>query len=272
MPLAATRADALRLELDSVEIRHLVAVGTVPGVVILAVAGRNGPGTARIRNDASALSWQAPGSSEFGTPVVCGADGTYLLEDGGDWNKWARIQVYADYLASGLTEAQVYLADVYENGVSHDDVTASQAAAGDVEAYEITLTNDSPLPLEDVRVWVISCGTHHRVRRECVARSRFLPSRWSPLIQSSTRREISGLHRGAGQFLTADRFATDVMIQKTGLGSWYAPDSENHPDVLIWPYIGPGETEPLHCRREICAGARSNPSVLTVLHFGWNGL
>lgn len=156
MPLAAHHADALRLEVSSVEIQQFATVHTIPGVVILLVAARNGPGQGRIRStgDGTLLSWRAPDSSTFGTPLDCSADGTYVLEDGEDPDKYIRIQVYADYLTPGPIESRVYLDDLYDNGAVDDDVTAEEAAAGDVATYTITLENASGYILSGIVVWL----------------------------------------------------------------------------------------------------------------------
>lgn len=156
MPLPAQHADALRLELDSVEVEHLVPIGTIPGVAVLAAAARNAPGSGTVRSsgDGSLLSWKAPGSSSFGPDVEAAADGDYLLEDGEDPSKWLRVQVWRQYLVPGAAEATVSLRDLYNNAAGHDDVTAAEAQAGDVETYTITMKNEGTLTLSQIKVWL----------------------------------------------------------------------------------------------------------------------
>jgi len=156
MPLVNTRADALRLEISDVEITGLHAVGAIPGVVVLAAAGLNGPGAGLLRShgDGASISWRAPGSETSGTEVSVGTDGSYLLEDGEDTDKWLRVQVYADYLLSLPTEATVYLTDVFNNGVGHDNVTAGESTSGNVETYQITLVNDTATDLMNLKCWI----------------------------------------------------------------------------------------------------------------------
>jgi hypothetical protein len=154
---AGRRGDSLRLELSSVEIHSLVAVGTLPGVVVLAAAGRNGPGVGMLRasGNGTYLSWRAPGSDRFGSTVICTTDGSsYLLEDGKHLDKWLRVKVHSDYLNPGSADARVYLADVYNNGVGHDDLSAGEATAGNVEDYTITMANDNPMDVLNVRAWL----------------------------------------------------------------------------------------------------------------------
>ena len=156
MPEAYRHADALRLEVSTVEVQHLAAVGTVSGVALLLAAARNGEGTGRLRIESSGvqLSWQAPGSATFGDKVNCAADGAYLLEDGEDSDKWIRVHVYADHLPEDTEEAKVYLRQVYSGGASDDDVTAAEASAGDVATYTITMENVSAVGLSALKVWL----------------------------------------------------------------------------------------------------------------------
>jgi len=152
----ATFADAIRVKVVETEITHLTAVRTLPGVVILRAAARNGPGSGQLQSqgDGAMLAWQAPGSATFGTPVDCSSDGTYLLRDGDDADKWVRVQVYVAHLLPSAHQQRVYLADRYANGPPHDDVTAAEATAGDVVTYQLRLYNESPVVVADVDAWV----------------------------------------------------------------------------------------------------------------------
>jgi hypothetical protein len=152
---AAVKSDALRIVVSDIEVKMLAAVGTIPGVAVLAAGGGNGPGTGVLRStvDGTFLSWKAPGSNTFGPEINCSVDGTYHLADGESGSAWLRVQVYNAYLTGGGVERNVYLADVYENGVSHDDVTAAEAAAGDITDYTLRLYNDSSVTLSRVKFW-----------------------------------------------------------------------------------------------------------------------
>jgi len=165
------RADAIRVKRASLEIRHLAAVRTIPGVVILAVAGRNGPGMGRLKSaqDGTRLAWQAPGSSTFGAAIDCTDDGVYLLEDGEDVGKWVRVRVYRDYLAPTPRSARIHLADLYENGPPHDDVTAAEAAAGDVTVYTLQLANDSPKNVSGLTVWLDAATANLEISDDAAA-------------------------------------------------------------------------------------------------------
>ena len=150
-PWTASRADAIRIKAGSVEIDQFRVVGTVPGVRVDRVGGLNGPGKGRLRYTSDGLAWAPPGGA-FGVAVPIGGDGAYLIE-GAEPGKFARVTAYVDYLQTGA-EAPVHLADRYSNGVASDDVTASEASAGDVETYQITLANESPAQVGDLRVWL----------------------------------------------------------------------------------------------------------------------
>ena len=149
--LLSTGADSLRIEVDAVEVVHLTAVGTIPGVVVNHAAAMNGPGAGVLRYDSDGLAWKPPGESEYGEAVVV-TDGVYLLE-GADADKFLRVTVHADYLVVG-SEGRVFLADRYANGIDYDDVTAGEAAAGDVVGYQLGVANDSGGTVCNVLAWL----------------------------------------------------------------------------------------------------------------------
>lgn len=157
---AARRGDALRIEVSSVEALSHIAVGTLHGVAILAVAGKNGPGTGLLRasGDGTYLSWRAPGSDRFGSTVVCDADGDYMLEDGNYPDKFIRVNVSVDYLAPGASDAKVYIKDIYDNGFAQADITAAQASAGNVAVTALGLHNDGPMDILNMKCWLGTVG------------------------------------------------------------------------------------------------------------------
>lgn len=157
MPAVATAADCLRVydSAGTTEAKHLAVVGTIPGVVPLAAAGKNGPGTARLRSydDGTRIAWRAPGSNTYGVAVPVPADGAYLLEDGGDRNKFLRVQVYTAHLV-GPTEGRVLLGDRFNNIPAGADFTAGQASAGATVKVELTLKNESALTITQIVAWL----------------------------------------------------------------------------------------------------------------------
>jgi hypothetical protein len=156
MPTVATRADALRFEVSSVEVRQLHAVGAIDGVTLLFVAARNGIGVGYLRYyDDGTLAWKAP-SSSYGTAVDVSAGGQFVLEDSTDEDAYVRIDVTAARLPSAAAEARVLLRDTYNNDVASDDVTAGEAASGSVETYTFDVQNDSPDGVPWCLVWIDS--------------------------------------------------------------------------------------------------------------------
>jgi len=151
--LPTNHADALRLSVSGTETEHFAVAGTIPGVQITAAAGRNGAGVGRLRNIGATLYWQAPGSNDYGPGVITASDGTYLLEDGEDRDAWLRVSVTTAYLLD-FAEAAVNLDVLTGNHIADADVTAAEAAGGDVHTYTITLTNASTFALSQLVVWI----------------------------------------------------------------------------------------------------------------------
>jgi len=153
---AAARADALRAKIAGTESPSLRVVGALAGVVPLLASGACGRGTARLRTDGeSGVAFRAPGSDVYGPAAAVAADGTYLLEDGEDRDKYLRVAVHTDYLPEAAAEALVLLEDRYANHVGRDDVSAAEAEAGHVESWTVTLENVSASILTRVVAWIV---------------------------------------------------------------------------------------------------------------------
>ena len=153
---AARRGDAVRVKFSGSEVQHLSRLKTIPGVAILAAAGRNGSGVGRLRSspsNASALEWKAPGSSSWGTPVDVSAGGSHLLEDGADPGKWLRVTAFPSFLVGAGEESEVYLGDRV-NAIGGDEVSAAEASAGLVESHALELVNESPMTVLNLNAWL----------------------------------------------------------------------------------------------------------------------
>lgn len=156
--ISQTRSDAVHLESGGYEAGPLLAVGTISGVVIRAVAQRNGRGAGRLVagvdtvTGAATLAWQAPGSGTPGAPQPLEYANDYLLEDGEDTSKWIRIAAYPGYLATS-GQARVFLKDGY-NTLGPQDVGAGDAAAGQVVDTTYQLKNRSTHLVTNVRLWI----------------------------------------------------------------------------------------------------------------------
>jgi hypothetical protein len=151
----AEAADALRIEYAGVEVTHLVAAGSPHGVQILQAAARNGPGTGRLLTNMTGdgLQWRAPDSATYGPEVDVSVAADYLLHDGDDNGKFLRVHVYSDYLVAE-DWSDVELRENHNNAVASDDVSAAEAAAGDVETHMLTLRNAGANAISDVRAWI----------------------------------------------------------------------------------------------------------------------
>lgn len=223
MPAAATQSDALRVELSSVEVKGLHAAGTLPGVELLFVGHRNGPGQGTLRAvTATSLAWRAPGSANFGGAVEVGAGGSFVLLDGDDPYKHMRVEVYASFLPAGPLEAPVFLQEAFNEGIGGEGVSAAEAAAGDVASWTVELVNASAVALTALRVWLDA--------------------------------------------------ATQGLELSWDGASWYAPDSENHADVLAHASLASSASVTLHLRRTIGASAPADPGVLNLIHFAWDSV
>jgi len=149
--------DALLVtDTSDVELNSLRATGTIPGVKVLWVSGRNGPGRAFLRTtgDGRWLEYRAPGSQTFGGRVRIEDDGVYLAEDGEDRTKYIRAEVLVDYLANGRAAAEVILRDEYGNHMGQDDLTAAEAAAGKQTIWQVRLHNVTGVELRQLFLWI----------------------------------------------------------------------------------------------------------------------
>ena len=155
MAVSGEGPDALRFEVGAAESPSLVAVGTLEGLVVQRIGGANGPGTGRLRaeEDGTQVAWRAPGSSTFGPAIEC-AGASVLLFDGDDATKFVRVRGYAAYMPGMGQEAQVFIADRWNNEAGGDDVTAGEAAAGDVSTRTVTLRNACGVTLENIKIWL----------------------------------------------------------------------------------------------------------------------
>ncbi len=198
MPSEATHADCLHVESASVDVQMLCAVGMIPGVAMLFAAGRNGPGAGRLRYDGDGtLQYKAPGSATWGIPVPVPADGNYVVEDGDDQSCYLRVAVYVAHLAATHCEARILLGDVYENEISHDDVTAAEASAGDVTSYSVTLYNAGLRVLSQIKVWIDASVSGLKISDD--------DATWVNPTSEATALELPDLAAGASDTLYIQR-------------------------------------------------------------------
>lgn len=151
MPAAKTRADALTMRFSGRDdTGGPRAVGTIPGVTVIAAAGLCGEGIAALasHNDGFDLCFRAPGSAIFGEQVRCAVDGDYLLEDGEDRNLWARVRVRTAFMAPTPQQARVFLK--FQPGYM---LNADKAPSTLYTALSLLLKNQAVYRVDNVRVW-----------------------------------------------------------------------------------------------------------------------
>jgi hypothetical protein len=145
---------------DLVEVKHAHTIGSISGVVPLVAGGRNRltDGSASIRSTGSTgrrLSWRAPGSSSYGLDVDIPTDGIYTLCDGDDLTRCIRVEVHGDHVRETGSSASVNIADVLNNTIGGDNVTAADATAGTTDTIPLTAFNQSRHTAHRVKVWLV---------------------------------------------------------------------------------------------------------------------
>ena len=156
MPRVSTRAAGLVL-IDTGFNDPFRIVGGIPGAYVIKASGLSGPGIGRLKSEGplgQLISWKAPGSSNFGVPVLCDADDSYLLEDGDDSDKWVTLAIVASFLEPHPSESPLHLTDAFNTSVASDDVSAAEASAGDVHTYGVSMLNVSGVTLTRIRFWL----------------------------------------------------------------------------------------------------------------------
>lgn len=155
-------ADLLTIaDVSIVEVKHLAAIGTLPGVRVLLAAGGNGPGTGYLHYDPTlGLAWRAPGASLPGPwRDISAGNGTYVVE-GADRAAFLRVQVYETYLPPEADATPVYLGDLFQNAAGDVDVSPAAAAAGDVRTRYFRLQNNADRHIHQVKAW-LDAGVEH---------------------------------------------------------------------------------------------------------------
>lgn len=181
MATVATRADSIRTYLtgagsdgasqsdpnaslgnyrSSTEVVYLnaTAPSNVTGVTIDYAGGYNESGTASLKftHTGSYLQWKAPGSSNYGTLVDVSANGSYLIEDGDDNSKFARVTVVSASLPGSDQTDSIDL--TYATNKVFDNVSSSEASAGDTEYRGLMLKNVNSASIDSVTIFCSKRG------------------------------------------------------------------------------------------------------------------
>ncbi len=148
--------DALRVFYAGAEQCSFRTFGTIPGVIVRAAAGKNGPGRGFLASvgDGESLRWTAPGSSTPGPAVAVPAQGVYLLEDGEDATKWLRVYVYPEHLNPTPIGTAVHLVDAYNANLIGRDITAEEADAGVELVLCLALFSATGSDLTGAKAWL----------------------------------------------------------------------------------------------------------------------
>lgn len=143
------RADYSGSEFDS-----LVPFGAPAGVRVTRVGGLNGPGVgALICRPNGQLAWRAPRSGTSGDYADVSGGGTFVLRDGEMPDRWIEVAVSPAHLA--CESSGVHLRDAIPTALCAGNVTAAQAASGNVATRVVTLRNASAvLAAVDALVWL----------------------------------------------------------------------------------------------------------------------
>lgn len=179
MPAAKTRADSLVLYLTgaasdggaqadpdaalgnyrgSTEVIGLTVSGitNITGLSNAFASGNNGAGTGTLEFDTTnGLRWTAP-SGTVGAWVAVAADGDFMMEDGTDPNSYLRVTVTFASLPGANQSDSVLLVDAYNK--QYDNVSESEASAGDTEYRALGAMNDNAGSITTVKVWIDDLG------------------------------------------------------------------------------------------------------------------
>ena len=141
----------------------LATLGTLPGVRILDLAGRNAVGVGRLQRAADGLvSWRAPGSRTAGPAVDVSAGGTFLLRDGDDADAWLEIEATSAWLAAGPLQQRVEVVELWNTALAGDDVTDVQRKEGLTASWTLDLHDAGGAGLS-VTLWLDIYGARYHL-------------------------------------------------------------------------------------------------------------
>ena len=163
----AAQADpnaSLGLYRSSSEVDHLGVQVTNPisNVTVDFVAGANATGNGSLSAESiDDLAWTPPGGTK-GTAVTIANGETKILEGGGGaTEKYVRVtRTTADNLAGTAT---LTLVEVMNNALGFDNVSSSEASAGDTEYRCVSVKNEASSEIKGLKVWLSRLGTARAV-------------------------------------------------------------------------------------------------------------
>jgi hypothetical protein len=130
----------------------------ISNVTIDHISGANGEGAGTLTatgNDT--LAWTPPGGTQGDSVTIANGETKILEGGGGETEKFIRVsRTTADNLTGTAT---VTLSDVFNDVVGFDNVSSSEASAGDVEYRCLCLKNDATSEIKNLAIWLGTLGT-----------------------------------------------------------------------------------------------------------------
>jgi hypothetical protein len=127
-----------------------------PGVVVEAVSGACGEGTAYIRATAAgSLAFTAPGDTE-GAAVAIANGESKVLESGGSASKWVRVYRASstDFAFGTSLGMRLKLVQSANNAIAHDNVTDAERTAGHNSYRGLMLWAHGGVAIDNIKVWI----------------------------------------------------------------------------------------------------------------------
>ena len=121
-------------------------------------AGANGVGSGSLAcPTADTIAWTPPGGSQGPAVTILNGETKVVEGGGGDLGKYLRVSRTSAAALAGT--ATVTLADVVNNAVGLDNVSSTEAGAGDDEQRGLFLVNGSAAAITDLKLWITTIGT-----------------------------------------------------------------------------------------------------------------
>lgn len=129
----------------------------ISNITVDFVSGANGTGNGSLTASGNdELKWTPPSGSQSAGVTIANGE-TKIIEDSSDPEKFIRVtRTSADNLSGTATIA---LTSVYNNVFGLDNVSTSEASAGDTEYRCFCIKNDSANTVENVEIWIGTLGT-----------------------------------------------------------------------------------------------------------------
>ena len=140
------------------ELLGITVTNPISNVTVIMASGMNGIGDGTLTaTDDDNLKWTPPGETQ-GDAVTIANGETKLLEGGGDDGHKKSLRVSRTSADALSGTATVALADVFNDVVGFDNISTSEASAGDTEYRCICLKNVASAKVEAIKSYVGTLG------------------------------------------------------------------------------------------------------------------